>query len=100
MIATNGKWSEQKFDMKKFQSLDVGALVLWRAFGLTEISHTFCYENWQILMNETVFHFCGRWTLTTTVFHFPQSTSTGGIPDLFRVCGYNWENIIFPQVFF
>jgi hypothetical protein len=31
--------------MEKFQSLDVGALVLWRASGLTEISHTFCYEN-------------------------------------------------------
>jgi hypothetical protein len=31
--------------MKKFQSFDVGALVLWKAFGLTEISQTFCYEN-------------------------------------------------------
>jgi hypothetical protein len=45
MIATNGKRNEHKFDMKKFQTLDVGALVLWRAFGLTEISQTFCYEN-------------------------------------------------------
>jgi hypothetical protein len=27
--------------MKKFQNLDVGALVLWRAFGLTEISQLF-----------------------------------------------------------
>jgi hypothetical protein len=42
MIATNGKWNEHKFDMKKFH---VGALVLWRAFGLTEKSQTFCYEN-------------------------------------------------------
>jgi uncharacterized membrane protein YdbT with pleckstrin-like domain len=32
-------------NMKKFQSLDVSALVLWRAFGLTEISQTFWYEN-------------------------------------------------------
>jgi hypothetical protein len=31
--------------MKKFQSLDVGALVLWRAFGLTEITQLFWYEN-------------------------------------------------------
>jgi abortive infection bacteriophage resistance protein len=44
------------------------------------------YENWQILMNESAFHFCGRWILTTTVFHFPKSTSTGGIFDFFRVC--------------
>jgi hypothetical protein len=70
----------------KFQSLDVGALVLWKAFVLTEISHTFYYENLQILMNESAFHFCGRWILTTTVFHFPKSTSTGGFPDFFRVC--------------
>jgi hypothetical protein len=61
-------------------------LVLWRAFGLTEISHTFCYENWQFLMNESAFHICGRWILITTVFHFQKSTSTGGIPDFFRVC--------------
>jgi hypothetical protein len=27
MIVTNGKWNEHKFDMKKFQSLDVVALV-------------------------------------------------------------------------
>jgi hypothetical protein len=27
--------------IEKFQSLDVGAQVLWRAFGLTEISHPF-----------------------------------------------------------
>jgi hypothetical protein len=33
--------NEHKFDMKKFQSLDVGALVLGIAFGLTEISQTF-----------------------------------------------------------
>jgi hypothetical protein len=46
--------------MKKFQSLDVGALVLWKAFGLTEISQLFWYENRQILMNESAFHFCGR----------------------------------------
>jgi hypothetical protein len=45
MVATNGKLKEHKFDMKKFQSLDVGALVLWRAFGLTESSQTFWYEN-------------------------------------------------------
>jgi hypothetical protein len=31
--------------MKKFQSFDEGALVLWKAFGLTEISQTFSYEN-------------------------------------------------------
>jgi hypothetical protein len=31
--------------MKKFQSLDVGALVLWGAFGLIETSQTFSYEN-------------------------------------------------------
>jgi hypothetical protein len=31
--------------MKKFQSLDVGALVLWRAFGLTETSQTFRGQN-------------------------------------------------------
>jgi hypothetical protein len=37
-------------------------------------------------MNESAFHFCGRWILITTVFHFPKSTSTGGIPDFFRVC--------------
>jgi hypothetical protein len=37
------------------------------------------------LMNESAFHFCGRWILTTTVFHFPKSTSAGGIPDFFRV---------------
>jgi hypothetical protein len=78
------KWT--KIWYKKFQSLDVGALVSWRAFGLTEISHTFCYVNLQILMNESVFHFCGRWILTTTVFHFPKSTSAGGIPDFLRVC--------------
>jgi hypothetical protein len=29
----------------EFQSLDEGALVLWKAFGFTEISHTFGYEN-------------------------------------------------------
>jgi hypothetical protein len=46
--------------MKKFQSLDVGALVLWKAFGLTEISQSFCYENCQILMNESAHHFCER----------------------------------------
>jgi hypothetical protein len=86
MIATNGKWNEDKFDMKKIQSLDEGALVLWRAFGLTEVSQTFCYENWQILMNESAFHFCGRWILTTTVFHITKSTTAGGIPDFFRVC--------------
>jgi hypothetical protein len=86
MIATNGKWNKHKFGMKKFQSLDVGALILWRAFGLTEYLHTFCYENWQILMNESAFRFWGRWILATTVFHFPKSTSTGGIPDFFRVC--------------
>jgi hypothetical protein len=45
--------------MKKFQSLDVGALVLWRAFGLTEISQYHNNENCQILMIETAFHFCG-----------------------------------------
>jgi hypothetical protein len=61
--------------MKKFQSLDVGALVLWRVFGLTEILQTFCYENWQILMNESAFHFCDRWILTTTVIHISKSTS-------------------------
>jgi hypothetical protein len=72
--------------MKKFQKWDVGALVLWRAFGLTEISQTFSYENWQILMNESAFHFCGRWILTTTVFHIPKSTSAGGIAGFFRVC--------------
>jgi hypothetical protein len=72
--------------MQKFQSLDVGALVLWRAFGLTEKSHTFCFENWQILMNESAFHFYdGRWILTTTVFHIPKASSAGGIPDFFRV---------------
>jgi hypothetical protein len=54
MIATKWKWDEHKFDMNKFQSWGVGALVLWRAFGLTEISQTFCYENWQILKNESV----------------------------------------------
>jgi hypothetical protein len=30
--------------MKKFQNRDVGALVLWRAFGVTKISQTY-YEN-------------------------------------------------------
>jgi hypothetical protein len=44
MIATKWKWNEHKFHMKKFQSLDIGALILWRAFGLTEISQIFCYE--------------------------------------------------------
>jgi hypothetical protein len=39
--------------MKRFRSLDVGALVLCRAFGLTEISQLFWYENRQILMNES-----------------------------------------------
>jgi hypothetical protein len=43
-------------------------------------------------MNESAFHFCGRWILTITVFHFPKSTSTGGIPDFFRVCSYNLNN--------
>jgi hypothetical protein len=43
-------------------------------------------ENWQILMNESAFPFCGRWILATTVFHFPKSRSTVGIPDFFRVC--------------
>jgi hypothetical protein len=38
------------------------------------------------LINESAFHFCGSWILTTTVFHFPKSTSTVGIPDFFRVC--------------
>jgi hypothetical protein len=37
--------NEHKFDMKKFQTLDVGALILWRAFSLTEISLLFWYEN-------------------------------------------------------
>jgi hypothetical protein len=75
MIATKWKWNEHKFNTKKFQNWDVGALVLWRAFDLTEISQTFCFENWQILMNESAFHFCGRWILITTVFHILKSTS-------------------------
>jgi hypothetical protein len=55
-------------------------------------------------MNESAFHFCGRWILTTTVFHFPKSTSTGGIPDFFRVCSnftinlfYNFFKIVSPN---
>jgi hypothetical protein len=94
MIATKWKWNEHTYNMKKFRRLDVGALVLWRAFGLIEISQTFCYENWQILMNESAFHFCGRLILTTTVFHIPKSTYVGGIADYFRVC-INWK---FPVI--
>jgi hypothetical protein len=101
MIATKWKWNEHKYDMKKFQSLNVGALVLWRAFGLTEISQVFWYivwlilVNWPILMNESAFYFCGRWIFTTTVLHFPKSTSTVGIPDFFRVCTHNYDFLEF-----
>jgi hypothetical protein len=73
MIATKWKWNELEFNMKKFQNWNVGALVLWKVFGLTEISQTFWYENWQILMNE-------------------KSTSAGGIPDFFRVCVPGFQN--------
>jgi hypothetical protein len=71
--------------MKKIQNWDVGALVLWRVFGLIESSQTFWYENWQIFMNQSAFYFCGRWILITTVFHIPKSTSVGGIADFFCV---------------
>jgi hypothetical protein len=71
--------------MKKFQSLDVGALVLWRAFGLTKISQTCCYKNWQFLMNESVFHFCGRWILTT-IFFTSQSLHPRLVFLTFSVC--------------
>jgi hypothetical protein len=85
MLATKWKWNEHKFNMKKFQNWDVGALVLWRAFGLTETSQTFCYENWQNLMNERASHFCGSWILAITVFNNPKSASSGGIAGFFRV---------------
>jgi hypothetical protein len=32
MIVTKWKWNDHKFDMKKFQNWEVGALVLWRSF--------------------------------------------------------------------
>jgi hypothetical protein len=96
IIATNGKWNEHKFDMKKFQSLDVGALVLLRAFGLTEISQLFCYKNWQILMNESAFHFCGRWFLQP-LFFTSQSLHPRVVFLTFSVCVF-WMHSIFSKV--
>jgi hypothetical protein len=88
MIATKWKWNEHKVNMKKFQNWDVGALFLWKDFSLTDISQTFRYGNWQILMTESAFHFCGRLILITNVFHIPKSTSAGDIANFFRVCYY------------
>jgi hypothetical protein len=50
------------------------------------------------MMNESAFHFCGRWIPTSTVFHFPKSTSTVGIPDFFRVWNNKPDNTFFQKL--